>query len=180
MQGPGPSLIFFAYNSVWPSKHSVSICQLMWNKIVKFVACMAPVKLQVLLAKSCPTPCNPMTCSMPGFPVHHRLPEFAHSWPLSQWCHPTISSSVALFYPYPQSFPASASFPVSWLFASGGQSIWASTFSISPSIECSGLITFKMDWFDLLAVQGTLKSLVQGLRVERWHQLNFVTAVSDL
>ena len=59
----------------------------------------------------------------------------------------------------PQSFPASGSFPVGLLFALGGQSYWS--FSISHSNEYSGLISFRIDWFDLLAVQGTLKSLLQ-------------------
>ena len=58
----------------------------------------------------------------------------------------------------PQSFPAPGSFVMSWLFASGGQSF---SFSISPSNEYSGLISFRIDWFDLFAVQGTLKSLLQ-------------------
>ena len=59
-----------------------------------------------------------------------------------------------------QSFLASESFPVTWLFPSGGQSkYWSFSFSISPWNEYSGLISFKTDWFDLLAVQGTLKSL---------------------
>ena len=59
-----------------------------------------------------------------------------------------------------QSFQASGSFPVSWLFASGGQSIWNFNFSIVPSNEYSGLISFRIDCLDLLAVQGTLKSLL--------------------
>ena len=71
--------------------------------------------------------------------------------PLSQWYHPIISSSVAPF-PYPRSFPASRSFLMGWLFASGGQSFGASVFSISPSNEYSGLISFRIDWLDLLAV----------------------------
>ena len=60
----------------------------------------------------------------------------------------------------PQSFPAPGSFVMSWLFASGGQS-FSFSFSISPSNEYSGLISFRIDWFDLFAVQGTLKSLLQ-------------------
>ena len=75
-------------------------------------------------AKSCPTRCNPMDCSTPGFPVLHHLPVCSNSCPLSRWCHPTISSSVSLFSSCLQSFPAS--FPVNWLFASGGRSIRAS------------------------------------------------------
>ena len=70
-----------------------------------------------------------------------------------------ISSSVVPFSSCLQSFPASGSFQR--LFASGGQSICIISFSISPSNEYSGLIFFRMDWFDLLAVQGTLKSLLQ-------------------
>ena len=84
-----------------------------------------------------------------------------NSGPSSRWCHPTISSSVVPFTSCPQSFPTSESFPMSQLFASGGQNIGVSRFSISPSNEHPGLISFRMDWLDLLAVQGTLKSLVQ-------------------
>ena len=80
--------------------------------------------------------------------------------PSSQWCHPAISSSVIPFSFCPQSLPASGSFPVSQLFAWGGQSTGAS-FSISPSNKHPGLISFRMDWFDLLAIQGTLNSLLQ-------------------
>ena len=75
----------------------------------------------------------------------------------NQWCHPTISSSVIPFSSHLQSFP-SGSFPMSQFFASGGQSIGSFSFSISPSNEYSGLISFRMDWLDLLAVQGTQES----------------------
>ena len=85
----------------------------------------------------------------------------SNSCPLSWWCHPFISFSVTTFSSWPQSFPASESFPMSRLFASGGQSIGAWRFSISPSNENSGLISFRINSFDLLAVQGTLKSLLQ-------------------
>ena len=81
--------------------------------------------------------------------------------PSSRWCHPTISSSVVPFLYCLQSLPVSGSFPVSQLFTSGGQSIGAFSFSISPFNEYSGLISFRMDWLGLLAVQGTLKSLLQ-------------------
>ena len=96
---------------------------------------------------------------------HTRLPcpsptprADSNSCPLSQWCHPTISSSVIPFSSCPQSFPASGSSQRSQLFASGGQSF---SFHISPSNEHPGLISFRIDWLDLLAVQGTLKSLLQ-------------------
>ena len=98
---------------------------------------------------------------------HIRLPcpllspwVFSNSYLLNRWCHPTISSSVTLFSSCPQSFPASGSFSMSQLFTSGDLSIVVS-FSISPSNEYSGLISFRIDWFDLLAFQGTIKCLLQ-------------------
>ena len=83
------------------------------------------------MAKSWLILCDPMDCSTPGFHVLHSPRVCSDSCPLSWWCHPTISSSVIPFSSCPQSFPASESFPVSWLFTSGGQSIRAST---SPSV----------------------------------------------
>ena len=80
--------------------------------------------------------------------------------PLSWWCHPTISSSVVPFSSCPQSFPASGSFQMSQLCIRWPK-YWNFSFNISPSNEHPGLISFRMDWLDLLAVQGTLKSLLQ-------------------
>ena len=94
---------------------------------------------------------------------------YSNPCPLSWWCHPTISSSVIPFSYCLQSFPASGSFQMSQLFPSGGQSIGASSFSISPSNEHSGLISFRMDWLDLLAVQGTLKSLPRHVSMLACH-----------
>ena len=98
---------------------------------------------------------------------HARLPcPWLSSWvcsnlgPLSQWCQPTISSSAALFS-CPQSFPASGLFPMSQIFHIRWPKYWSFSFSICPSNEYSGLISFRIDWLDLLAVQGTLKSLLQ-------------------
>ena len=85
---------------------------------------------------------------------------YPSSCPLSQQCHPTISSSVAPFSSCLQSFPVSGSFLMSQFFASGAK-VWSFSFNISPSNEHSGLISFRMDWLDLLAVQGTVKSLLQ-------------------
>ena len=78
------------------------------------------------VAQLCPTICNPMNRSTARTPVHHQLPEFTQTCSSSQWCHPTISSSVIPFSSCPQSFPASGSFPMSQLFASGGQRIGVS------------------------------------------------------
>ena len=83
------------------------------------------------------------------------------SRPSSQWCHPAISCSVIPFSSCPQSLPASESFPMSQLFRMRWPKYWSFSFSIIPSKEHPGLISFQMDWLDLLAVQGTLKSLLQ-------------------
>ena len=84
------------------------------------------------VAQSCPTLCDPMNCSTPGLPVHHKLLEFTQthvhrSW----WCHPAILSSVVPFSSCPQSLPASGSFPMSQLFSWVGQSIGV---SVSASV----------------------------------------------
>ena len=82
------------------------------------------------VAQLCPTLCDPMNCSMPGLPVHPPTPGvYPNPCPSSQWCHPTISSSVIPFYACPQSFPASWSFQMNQLFTSGGQSIGVSALA---------------------------------------------------
>ena len=80
--------------------------------------------------------------------------------PLSQWCHPTVSFSVIPFSSSPQSFPASRSSNESALCIRWPK-YWSFSFNISPSSEHPGLISFGMDWLDFLAVQRTLKSLLQ-------------------
>ena len=84
---------------------------------------------------------------------------YSNSCPLCQWCHPTISSSVIPFSSCLQSFPASQSFPMSWLFASGGQIIGASASVLSVNIQ--GWFPLVLTSRHLLAVRGTLKSLLQ-------------------
>ena len=98
---------------------------------------------------------------------HTRLPcpsptprVYSNACPLSRRCHPTISSSVIIFSYHLQSFPASGSFQMSVLH-SRWPKYWKFNIKISPSNDYSGLISFRMDWFDLLAVQGTLKSILQ-------------------
>ena len=86
---------------------------------------------------------------------------FSDSCPLSQWCYPTISSSAASFSFCLQFFTASVFFPMSWLFTSGGQSIEPSALASVLPVNIQGWFSFRIDWFDLLAVQGTLKSLLQ-------------------
>ena len=97
-----------------------------------------------------------------GLPCPSPTPGvYSNSCPWSQWCHPTISSSVIPFSSRLQSFPASGSFPMSQFFGIRWPKYWSFSFSISPSNAYSGLISFRMGWLDLLAVQGTLKNLLQ-------------------
>ena len=84
-----------------------------------------------------------------------------NSCPLSRWCHLAILSSVVPFSSCPQSFPASGSFLSESALHIRWPKYWSFSFSISPSNEYSGLISFRIDLFDLLAVQGTLKNLLQ-------------------
>ena len=105
------------------------------------------------------TLCNPMNCSMPGLPIHHQLPEFTQTH--VHWCHPTISSSIVPSSSCPQSFPASGSFQMSQALHIRWPKYCSFNFNINLSNKHPGLISFRMDWLDLLAVQGTLKSLFQ-------------------
>ena len=113
------------------------------------------------VTQSCPTLCSPMDCSTPGFPVHHQLPELAqtHVHRVGYAIQPSLHLSS------PSALPSV--FPSIWVFSNESAlrirwpKYWSFSFNISPSNEYSGLISFRMDWLDLLAVQGTLKSLLQ-------------------
>ena len=104
------------------------------------------------VAKLCLTLCDPMDCSTPGFPVHHQLPEFTQTH-VHQVDDATQPSHL-LSPPSPPalSFPASESFPMSRLFTHWWPKYWSFSFSISSSNEYSGLISFRIHWFDLLVV----------------------------
>ena len=100
--------------------------------------------------------CDPMDRSMPGFPCPSPSPgACSNSCPSSQWCHPTISSSVVPFSSCLQSFPASRSFLTSQFFASGGQSIGASVSASVLPMNNTELVSFSIACFDVLAAQGT-------------------------
>ena len=94
-------------------------------------------------------------CPSPTPGVHSNL------CPSSRWCHPAISSSVVPFSTCPQFLPALESFSNESTLPMRWPKYWSFSYSISPSNEHQGLISFRMDWLDLLAVQGTLKSLLQ-------------------
>ena len=125
--------------------------------------------LSSVQSQSCPTLCNPMDCSMPGLPVHHQLSVYPNSCPLSRWCHPTISSSVVPFSSCPQSFPASGSFPMSQLFASGGQSIGVSASTSVPSMNTQDWS--PLGWTGWISLQSKGLSRVFSNTTVQKHQL---------
>ena len=113
------------------------------------------------VAQSCPTLCDPMYFSTPGFPVHHQLPELTQTH--VHWVDDAIQSSHPLLLP---SRPAPNISQHQGLsnesaLCLGWPEYWSFSFSISHYSEYSGLISFRTDWLDLLAVQGTFKSLLQ-------------------
>jgi len=123
-----------------------------------------PLELKIQfssVAQSCLTLCDPVDCSTPGLPVHHHLPEFAqtHVHSVSY----VIQPSGPLLSPSPPAFNLSQYQGLSQWVSSLHQvaKYWSFSFNISPSNEYSGLISFRIDWFDLLAVQETLKGLLQ-------------------
>ena len=139
--------------------------------------------------RRCKTHASPVSCTV-GSAYQMRVSQFSRSvvsdslWPhglqhtrppcpsptpgvypnsclLSRWCHPTILSSVVPFSSYSQSFPAPGSISSESTLRMRWPKYWSFSFSIIPCKEIPGLISFRMDWLDLLAVQGTLKSLLQ-------------------
>ena len=137
----------------WPSVTSVSTSTTVFTVAVQFGS----------VAQSYLTLCNPVDSSTLGFPVHHQLLEptqthVHHVNDTIQPSYPLVPFSSCL-----QAFPKSGSFPD---FGSSVLHIrwpkyWSFSFSISPSSECSVLTSFRMDWLDLLAIQGILKNLLQ-------------------
>ena len=109
----------------------------------------------------CLTLCDPMNRSTPGFPVHHQLPEFTQTHVIESVMpssHLILCRPLFLLPPIPPSirvFSSESTLLMRW------SKYWSFSFSISPSKEIPGLISFRMDWLELLAVQGTLKSLLQ-------------------
>ena len=127
---------------------------------VSWSGCWIPQSVS-LVAQSCPTLCDPMDCSTPGFPVHHQHPELAQThvhWVGDAILH-LILCCPLLFLPW--IFPSIRVFSNDSVLRIKWPKDWSFCFSISPSNECSGLISFRMDWLDLPAVQGDLKSLLQ-------------------
>ena len=138
-------------------KHSISTHS--FNKYLLSISSVGSFQFSSI-AQSCLTLCDPKDCSMPGFPVHHQLPEFKLMSIESEMpsnhlilCHPLLRLP-----PIPSSirvYSNESTLLMRW------PKYWSFSFSISPSSEHPGLISSRMDWLDLLAVQGTLKSLLQ-------------------
>ena len=112
------------------------------------------------VTQSCPTLCDPMDCSTPGLPVHHQSQSFLKLMSMESvmpsshliLCRPLLLPSV---FPSIKVFSNESALHMRW------PKYWSFSFNISPSNENPGLISFRMDWLNLLAVQGTLKSLLQ-------------------
>ena len=113
------------------------------------------------VAQSCLTLCDPMDCSMPSLPVHCKLPEFIQTH--VHWVSDAIQPSHSLSFPSPPAFifPSIRVFSNESVIHIRWPKFWSFSLNISPSNEKSGLFSFRMDWLGLLAVQGTLKSLLQ-------------------
>ena len=133
------------------------------------------------VAQLCPTLCNPMNRSTPGLPVHHQLPESTQThvhWvgdanQPSHLCCPLLL--LPSIFPSIRVFSNEAALHIRW------PKYWSFSFHISPSNEYSGLISFRMYWLDLLAVQGTLKSLLQHHSSKAsvpWHSVFFIAQLS--
>ena len=113
------------------------------------------------VAQSCPTLCDPMDCSTPGLPPSPTPRVYSKSCPLSQWCHPTISSSAIPFSSCLQSFPASGSFPMSRFFTSGGQSTGVSASASVLPVNIQDRFPLGMTGWISLQSKGLFKSLLQ-------------------
>ena len=133
------------------------------------------------VAQSCPTLCILMDCSTPGLPIPHQLPELAQTYvrqvgDATQPSHPL--SPLLLppsIFPSFRVFSKESALPIRW------PKYWSFSFNISPSNEYSGLISFRIDWLDFLAVQGTLKSLLQHHNWKAsilWHSAFIIVQLS--
>ena len=113
------------------------------------------------VSQLCPTLYDPMDCNTPGFPVHHQLPELAQTH-VDQAVMPSNHLILChLLLLQPSIFPSIRHFSNESVLCVRWPKYWSFSFSISPANEYSGLISFRIDWFDLFAVQGTLKSFLQ-------------------
>ena len=133
------------------------------------------------VTQSCPTLCDPTDCSMPGLLIHHQLPDFTQTH--VHWVGDAIQPShpVSSLFLLPSIFPSIRIFSNESALCISWPKYWSFSFNISPPIEHPGLIPFRMDWLDLLAVQGTLRSLLQHHSSKAsilWHSAFFIVQFS--
>ena len=134
------------------------------------------------VAQLCPTLCDPMDCRTPGRAVHHQLPLFTQTY--VHWVGDAIQLPLLLSSLSPPAFNLSQHQGLfQWVSSlhQVAKVTWSFSFSISPSNEYSGLISFRMDWLDLLAVQGSLKSLLKHHSLKAsilWHSAFFTVQLS--
>ena len=127
--------------------------------LLKNLYCRSRIQFSPVI-QSCQTHCNPMDCSMPGFPVHHQLPDL--SLALVHWVSDAVQPSHPLSSPLllPSVFPSIIVCSNESVLCIRWPKYWSFNLNISPSNDCLRLISFRRDWLDLLAVQGTHKSLL--------------------
>ena len=156
-QGSGNSPWYLVYNFYWNSvfgQESLILQQLFSIACVLLPQCFLTQTFQFSsVTQLCPTLCEPMDCSMPGCLVHHQLPEFTQTQVHLVLCHALLL--LPSIFPNIRVFSTETDLCIRW------PKYWSFSFSISPPSEYSGLISYRMDWLDLLAVHGTLKSLLQ-------------------
>ena len=135
------------------------------------------------VTQSCPNLCNPMHCSMPGLPVHHQLPSLLKLMSTEL----VMPSNHLILYRHlllpPSIFPSIRVFSNESAFCIRWPEYWSFSFSISPSNEYSGLVSFRMDWLDFLVIQGTLKILLQHHNSKAsilWCSAFFIVQLSHL
>ena len=139
---------------------SQNIEYIQYVKEICFVPMLPSVQFSSV-AQSCPTLCDPMNCSTPGLPVHHQLQgslKLTSIESVMTSSHLILCCTLLLLPPIPPSiriFSKESTLHMRW------PKYWSFSFSIIPSKEIPGLISFRMDWLDLFAVQGALKSLLQ-------------------
>ena len=135
----------------------------MWNENMVDRLCYISIRCSVQFSRSV------VSDSLRPHRLQHARPPcpsptpgvYPNSCPLSLWCHPTVSSSVVPFFSRLQSFPAPGSFPMTQFFASDGQSTGVSASASVLPMNIQNWFPFRMDWLNLLSVQGTVKSLFQ-------------------
>ena len=157
-----PTLVSFTletllFSAPWTC-HAFSYILTTWDIFLSHIVCLSSVQFSCSVVL---TLCNPMNCSMPGLPVHHQLPEFTQTH--VHWVSDAIQPSHPSRPPFllPSIPPSIRVFSNESTLRMRWPRYWSFSFSIIPSKEIPGLISFRMDWLDLLAVQVTLKSLIQ-------------------